>query len=77
MQPLASHGASIIEELDVWRAAKQMMDYYPDEPAIHAARRADKALAEGDTEGFSVWNRITKAIEELCRKSPRDSGVLN
>ena len=66
-----------VEEIDIWRAAKQMMDYYPEEPATHAARRADKALAEGDTEGFSVWCKITKAIEELARTKPKDGGALN
>jgi hypothetical protein len=64
-------------ELDIWRAVEQMQKLYGADAAIHAALRADKALAEGDTEGFSVWCRITTAIDELARSRPRDVVPLN
>jgi hypothetical protein len=32
-----------MEEIDIWRAAKQMLDLYPNGAEMAAAQRADKA----------------------------------
>jgi len=57
----------VIEDKDVWRAAKLLVDRHGDEAPIHAAMQADELLAEGDLEGERVWIQILKAIEELLR----------
>ena len=36
-------------------------------PAIHAAQRCDELMANGDTEGWSIWKRICAAVDELLR----------
>ncbi len=41
---------------------------------IHAAKRADAVLEAGDLDGYAVWNRVTKAVDELQRAEP-DSGM--
>ena len=48
-------------EIDVYRAAKQMIDYFGDEAATRAALRSDTLLRLGDREGSIVWKRIVKA----------------
>ena len=34
---------------------------------IHAAMRADAMLEKGDLDGYAVWMRILRAVEELVR----------
>ena len=57
----------MIDEIDIWRTAKLLTDQHSDEAAIHAAMRADELLAAGDLDGYAVWRRIIRAIEELQR----------
>ncbi|MGE0256861.1 MAG: hypothetical protein AB7N54_19555 [Alphaproteobacteria bacterium] len=55
------------DELDIWRAAKLLVDRHGSEAPIHAGMRADELLNEGDVEGQRIWLRIVKAIDELLR----------
>ncbi len=59
--------AAVTENIDIWRAAKLLVDRHGDEAPVHAAMRADELLAKGDIEGQRVWMRILRAIEELLR----------
>ena len=65
----------MIEEPDVWRAAKLLIDLHRDEAPSHAAMRADELLADGDVEGQQIWLRILRAAEELQRQ--RDGDALH
>ncbi len=59
-------------DLDIYRAANELIKQHGDDAPIHAAMRADECLAAGDMEGRTVWLRIVKAIEELgAREKPR------
>lgn len=60
-------GRIVTDDIDIWRAAKLLVDRHGTEAAIHAAMRADTLLDEGDVEGQRIWLRIVKAIEELLR----------
>ena len=42
-------------ELDIWRAAKLLVDQHGADAPIRAAQRADELLAAGDIEGRAVW----------------------
>jgi hypothetical protein len=55
--------ASNVAEIDIYRAAKQMIDLYDNEAGIRAALRADQLLEEGDTKGSAVWQQIVEAIK--------------
>lgn len=55
------------EDIDIWRAAKLLVDRHGNEAPVHAATRADEWLADGDIEGQRVWMRILRAIEEFLR----------
>ena len=57
-------------DLDIYRAAKLLIDQHGDKAPIHAAMRADEMLEAGDMNGKAVWVRIMKAIGELLAKEP-------
>ena len=53
------------DDLDIYRAAKLLIDEHRDEAAIHAAMRADELMDAGDMEGCATWKRILAAIDVL------------
>lgn len=57
--------ASLISDLDIWRAANVLIQQHGDGAEIVAARRVDDMLERGDAEGRQVWHRIRHAIEAL------------
>lgn len=59
-----------IQDIDVWRAAKQMIELYPNDPEMAAAQRADAAYEAGDMFNFDLWTRINRAVAELLRQKP-------
>ncbi len=44
-----------------------MKHHGPDAP-IEASMRADAMLEKGDLDGYAVWKRILRAVEELQRE---------
>jgi hypothetical protein len=63
------------DDLDIYRAAKLVIDRHGGEAALQAAGRADFLLEEGDAEGAAIWRRIMVAIEELQREKRPDEAV--
>ena len=55
----------MLDDLDIFRAAKLLMDKHGQDAAFHAAQRADALLEAGDLDGAATWRRIVKAIHEL------------
>jgi hypothetical protein len=66
----------VIDDPNIYRAAKLSIDQHGDNAATWASLRADQLLAERDAEGNAVWRRILEAIEELQR-GRRDGEPLN
>ena len=66
----------MIDDPDIFRAPKLLIDRHGEDAPPRAAERADGLLAEGDPDGSEVWHRIPEAIEELTR-SRRDGETLN
>ncbi len=64
-------------DLDIYRAANELIKQYGDAADIEAAMRADERLAAGDMEGGAVWLRIVKAIEEFLSEEPLCDGHLH
>ena len=54
-----------MDDIDIYRSAKLYIDQYGADASVRAAMTADAMLARGDLEGFNVWMRIGRAIEEL------------
>jgi hypothetical protein len=66
----------MISDLDIYRAAKLLIDQHGQDAPVRAAERADQLLEEGDTEGAAIWRAIMGAIQELQR-APRPGEMLN
>jgi len=66
-----------MKDVDIWRAAHQLMKMYGEDAHLIAAKRADALLDLGDADGFHVWQRVTAAINELERDKPSASEPLN
>ena len=52
-------------DIDIWRAAKLLVDKHGDTAPIQAAMRADQMLDTGNVDGKLVWLRIKAAVEQL------------
>lgn len=52
-------------EIDIYRAANELIRQHGDEAPIHAAMRADALADAGDLDGYAVWKQIMKAIEVI------------
>lgn len=51
----------MIPDLDIYRAAKLLVDQHGQDATIRAAERADELLEAGDTEGAAIWRAIMGA----------------
>ncbi len=60
----------MIPDLDIYRSANVLVKQHGQDAPIHAAMRADAMLEAGDLEGYAVWKRIVRAVEELRRAGP-------
>ena len=57
--------SSNVAEIDTYRAAQLMIEFYGNIAAVQAALRADHFYKEGDMEGFQTWKRILDAIKVM------------
>ncbi len=46
------------------------MKQHGQDATIETAIRADAMLEKGDLDGYAVWRRILRAVEELQRAEP-------
>ncbi len=58
----------MVDDLDIYRSANELIEQHGEDAPIHAAMRADELAADGDMDGRAVWLRIVKAVEELLAK---------
>jgi hypothetical protein len=57
-------------DLDIYRSANLLVKQHGEDALIEAARRADTMLEAGDLDGYAVWKRILRAVEELQGMEP-------
>ncbi len=62
----------MISDLDIYRSANVIIRQHGEDAPIEAAMRADTMLERGDLDGYAVWKRIVKTVDELLadRSSP-------
>ncbi len=66
----------MVDDLDIYRSANELIKQHGEVADIEAALRADERLAAGDMDGEAVWLRILKAIAELLSEErPGDAEV--
>ncbi len=64
-------------DIDIYRAANELIEQHGDAADIEAAMRADELMEAGDMEGRAVWIRIVKAIEELLSEERPDNAEVH
>ncbi len=64
-------------DLDIYRAANELIKQHGEDAPILAAMRADELMDAGDMEGRAVWLRIVKAVEELLSKERPDDAEVH
>jgi len=57
----------VIDDPDIFRAAKLLVDRHGSDAAVRAARRSDELQDYGDVVGAMLWREIVEAIGELQR----------
>jgi hypothetical protein len=60
----------MIPDLDIYRSAQVLVKRHGQDAPIHAVMRADAMLDKGALDGFAVWKRVLRAVEELQRVEP-------
>ncbi len=58
----------MIPDIDIYRVANLLVKRHGQDASIEAAMRADAMLDKGDLDGYAVWKRILRAVEELQRE---------
>ncbi len=66
----------MIDDPDIFRAAKLLIDKHGNNAAIRAAQRCEELAELGDFDGVVVWRQIVAAIEDLQR-GRREGEQLN
>jgi len=57
-----------MDDINIQLSAKFYIHQYGVDASVHAAKQADVMLARGDLDGFNVWMRIRRAIEDTQAK---------
>ena len=67
----------MVSDLEIYRAANQLLQRHGEDAQFEAARLADAMLDRGDLEGQRVWKRVLRAIDELRRNEPGAGEALH
>ncbi len=67
----------MIPDLDIYRSANALIKQHGQDAPVHAAMRADELLDKGDLDGYAVWKRILRAVEELQGTAPKPGGAVH
>ena len=67
--------ARLVPDLDIYRSANLLVKRHGEDAPIHAAMRADAMLETGGLDGYAVWKRILRAVEELRGTAPKPGEV--
>ncbi len=67
----------MIPDLDIYRAANVIIKQYGQDAPIHAAMNADAMLDKGDLDGYAVWKRLLRAVEELQGTAPKSGQAVH
>ncbi len=66
----------MIPDLDIYRSANVLAKRHGPNAPIKAAMRADAMLEKGDPDGYAVWKRILRALEELQREELQENEAV-
>jgi hypothetical protein len=66
-----------IPDLDIYRSANLLVKQHGEDAASEAAKQADAMLEAGDLDGYAVWKRILRAVEELQGTVPKSGEAVH
>ena len=61
-----------MSDVELWRAAAELLTSHGDTAEAEALRRADAAIDGGDVDGFNRWKRVARLITEMRTRTPGD-----
>ncbi len=64
-------------DIDIFRSANILVKQHGEDAPIHAALRADAMLKAGDLDGYAMWKRILRAVEELQETAPKSGEAVH
>ncbi len=67
----------MIPDLYTYRSANALVKRHGEDAPIQAAMRADAMLDKGDLDGYAVWRRILRAVEELQGTAPKPGEAVH
>ncbi len=67
----------MITDIEICRAANQLVKRYGEDAEFEAAMRADAMIEAGDPDSGAVWNRILRTVDELLRAKPSSGEVVH
>ncbi len=67
----------MVPNLEIYRAANQLVKRYGEDAEFKAAKQADAMIERGDPEGLAVWRRILSAVDELLAQAPPKDAQLH
>ncbi len=67
----------MISDFDIYRAANIVIERYGKDAQIHSTKRASAMLDKGDLDGYAVWKRILRAVEELQGTAPKSGEAVH
>ncbi len=71
-----AEGTPMTPDLDIYRSANVLVKQHGQDALTHAALRADAMLDKGDLDGYAVWKRILRVVEELLSKERKVSQMV-
>jgi hypothetical protein len=51
-----------MEEIDIWRTAKVLIDSHGERAEFEATMRADHAIEQGNLDALRVWKRVATRL---------------
>jgi hypothetical protein len=66
-----------VEDIDIWRTAKILIDSHGEGAWLEAAQRADRGVEDGNADVVRVWKLAPRAVGELQREKPNAGEPLN
>ena len=67
----------MITDPDMYRSANVLIRDHGEEATLEAGMRADAMLEHGDLDGYAVWKRIVKTVDELLAERPPPDATIH
>jgi hypothetical protein len=64
-------------DLDIYHSANLLVKQHREDAPIEDAMRADAMLEGCDLDGYAVWKRILRAVEELQGIGPKSGDAVH